>query len=59
MKQLLSRGLYVVLAQATVWQHYIAFKILIALTIQGVFLWSGFKNPLLDIYNFTSALFAK
>lgn len=54
MKQLLRQGLYVVLAQATVWQYYTAFKILIVLTIQGVFLWSGllgFKNPLLD-FNF-------
>lgn len=51
MNQLLSQGLYVVLAQATVWQYYTAFKILIVLTIQGIFLWSGllgFKNPLLD-----------
>lgn len=53
LKQLLRRGLYVVLAQATVWQYYTAFKILIVLTIQGVFLWSGllgFKNPLLDFH---------
>lgn len=53
MKQLLRQGVYVVLAQATAWQYYTAFKILIVLTTQGVFLWSGllgFKNPLLDFH---------
>lgn len=53
MKQLLRQGLCVVLAQATAWQYYTAFTILIVLTIQGVFLWSGllgFKNPLLDFH---------